>query len=280
MNKTIWIILGGLSLLITVVGIGIFVYFRNQPQDITPSAQTSSEEQSACTAPGNVSNLRISYPHCNTGNTECSLTQANCSWSAASGAANYNVKITEVDSGRLVGEEVVTGGSTNLVFPVNQGSTYRCVVSARNSCNVSGAEESVDALCSVQGILSSPTPVPSVYPAPIQSTPTPTPRPSVTPTPTPRKVTQACAYTCASNADCSSGLICITSKTGQGYCGQEAYQEACADSPSYNTCCSQPKGAVVMETPLPESGSGEITVILGVIGGVLAVVGAIAIFAL
>lgn len=46
---------------------------------------------------------------------------------------------------------------------------------------------------------------------------------------------------CETDNDCSGDLICITAEDDKKYCGKEEYEDACADNPSAETCCSAPE---------------------------------------
>lgn len=222
----------------------------NQDEFSTPSsfpAIVSDVTAQSCTTPAQVSNVEVNYPSCS--GAQCSFVEADCAWDAVSGATNYSVKVTEIDSGSVIKNVTVGGSSTSYTFPVTQGKTYRCETSAVNSCGTSGPAGIGEAICEVDGGLD---PVPSATPTP---TPTPTPKPSPL----------ACGMSCITTTDCQAGFICLKMPTGGGYCANPSYQQACIDSPSVNSCCKAPP----KPTPppeLPKSGLMDNTVTIGVIG--------------
>jgi hypothetical protein len=111
---------------------------------------------------------------------QCSFVQANCSWDAVSGATQYRVTVTEVDTNTVIKNETVTG--TKYVFPVTQNRTYRCDVAAVNSCGQAGTAGTDELLCSVDAAVNTPTNTPSpTRPPGATSTPTLTRAPTATP---------------------------------------------------------------------------------------------------
>jgi hypothetical protein len=204
-----------------------------------------------CTTPAQVSNVEVSYPSCV--GAQCSFVEADCTWEAVSGAANYSVKVTEVDSGSVIKNVTVGGSSVSYTFPVTQGKTYRCDIAAVNSCGTSGPTGSAEAVCEVDGLTVSTAP---------SATPTPTP------TPTPKPSPLACGMSCTTTTDCQTGFICLKLPTGTGYCANPSYQQSCMESPSINSCCKAPP----KPTPppeLPKSGLLDNTVTIGVVGFLL-----------
>lgn len=125
----------------------------------------------ACTTPAAVTNVVVTYPDC-TGST-CLFTQANCTWAAVTGAASYQITATEVDSNTVVKNQTVDSATTKVVFPVTSGKTYKCDVTAINSCGQSGGTGSDTLLCKIDGITSAPTAVPTSAPL-VKNTPIPT----------------------------------------------------------------------------------------------------------
>jgi hypothetical protein len=249
-------------------GVGLGVLRLNQSQNSEKLATTSKTDDQystpssfpaivsdvtaqSCTTPTQVSNVEVNYPSC--AGAQCSFVEADCAWDAVSGAANYSVKITEVESGSIIKNVTVGGASSSYTFPVTQGKTYRCETSAVNSCGTSGPAGVGEALCAVDGLTVSTAP---------SATPTPTP------TPTPKPSPLACGLSCTTTSDCQTGFICLKMPTGTGYCANPSYQQACIDSPSVNSCCKAPP----KPTPppeLPKSGLMDNTVTIGVIGVLL-----------
>lgn len=190
------IILGTLILAIAIAVL-VVVSFISQPQDIRSRAQvtdtTPTPTNSACQTPGGVQNVSIEYPNPKPDNSGFIFTEANCSWSQVSGAANYIVTVTEVDSGTKVkNNETVNSGTTKIIFPVTNGKTYKCDVTAANTCGTTGPIGTDTALCQTS-VVASPaptaTPGPTSTPAPAAPTPTLAPTtqviiPTNTPAPT------------------------------------------------------------------------------------------------
>lgn len=123
----------------------------------TPSG-TVTPTSSACQTPATVSNVTFNYPSCV--GTQCNFTQASCSWAAVNGATSYSVKITQVESGTVTSTTTVNAPTVTTAFTVEQGKTYRCDISAVNSCGTSGQAGSAQALCSVDGQATTPTATP------------------------------------------------------------------------------------------------------------------------
>ncbi len=168
------IILGSLVLVIAVA-ILVIVSFISQPQDVRSRAQTTDSTTTptptaACQTPGGIQNVAIEYPNPKSDNTGFIFDQANCSWSALTGAANYIITITDVDTGTKVkNNETVTSSTTKVIFPVTNGKTYKCDVTAANSCGTTGPIGTATALCKTDVVV----------------TPAPTSTPAVAPTSTP-----------------------------------------------------------------------------------------------
>lgn len=210
-----------------------------------PAIVTNVTAQS-CTTPPEVSTVEVSYPSCV--GSQCSFVEADCTWEAVSGATNYTVKVTEVESGSIVKNVTAQGSATSYTFPVTQNKTYRCEVAAVNACGTSGPAGAGEALCAVDGLT-------------VSTEPSATPIPTPTPKPSPL----ACGTSCTTTADCQTGLVCLKMPTGTGYCANPAYQQACSENPSVSTCCKAPP----KPTPppeLPKSGLLDNTVTISVIG--------------
>lgn len=188
----------------------------------------------------------------------CQFDKAGCNWAAVSGATKYNVKVTEVETGVTIKSETVTGTKTS--FPVVQGRTYKCEVSAVNSCGSVGGTNEDSLLCEVDAFVS--------------PTPTPTPPPPVeTPTPAPTPPPVACGLAgCSTTVPCESGFICVQTSSGQNYCTKSEYQSACFRTPGEAACCQPPQP----KPTLPPAGALDTTLIIGGAGVGLAIVGAAA----
>lgn len=104
----------------------------------------------------------------------CKPNIATCSWEASEGNVEFHYKITDTEDDSVVLEGDTE--ETKIEFPSKPGKTYKCEVSASNVCG-----ESPEA----SGTSTCPTPTPSPSPTP-STTPTltPTPKPTATPTPT------------------------------------------------------------------------------------------------
>lgn len=125
----------------------------------------------------------------------CTVTQGRCLWDAVSNASSYKVKVTNQANGTVVSQQTVPATSARVfVFPAAAGVTYKCEVSAVNTCGSQGPAGIGTGVC--PAVSSSPTPTvtpsatPTLSPTPtgtLTPTPTnsPTPTPTRTPTPTP-----------------------------------------------------------------------------------------------
>ncbi len=234
----------GLVVVALLGGIGATVYLVNQQQDIRSRAQSASTSPSptttataaatstpasSCQSPSQVTVYEFEYPGCN--GSSCSSDQAACGWDAVSGATNYNIKVTEIESGKVIKEDTVPSSNTKYIFKVTAGNSYRCDVSAVNACGT-GSAGSMTGVCKIEG---------SIAPS---STPAPTPPPSVTPI--------SCGYTgCSATVPCTNGSVCVQTASGQNYCAIQAFVTACQTNPTIQNCCQPP--AVATPTPQPQS---------------------------
>jgi len=126
-----------------------------------------------CTAPTPTPSPTPTPPACLNGSTS----QGTCSWNGLSGAASYNITITDQTNQQNT-KYTVQAPNTQLNFPDNGIDTYICSVTANNVCGNSPPTQSPPSSCTV------PTPTIPVTTVP-SATPTPTPKPTATPTPTP-----------------------------------------------------------------------------------------------
>lgn len=129
----------------------------------------------ACTVPAQVPNVAITFPSCNGSN--CDFTQGSCSWGSVTDATGYQVTITEVETSRTIQSQQVASTVSTNTFPVAESNTYRCDVTASNSCG-SGQAGTASLLCKVDAAVTS-TPAATVPPA------TPAPKLPVTGSNTP-----------------------------------------------------------------------------------------------
>lgn len=184
MNKKTALVLG--AVVIAFLGvIGLTVYLLQSQQDVRSRASEEQApavvQQTSCPIPSQVQNVQVEFPNC-VGDI-CNFTQASCSWGSVAGATKYQLKITQVESGETVRDEQVEAAVTKVEFPVVQNKTYKCEVSAINSCGSTGAAGSHSLLCAVDALVSTPTPAP---PKPTSTLiPTSTPTPTLIPTATP-----------------------------------------------------------------------------------------------
>lgn len=229
----------------------------------TSSSGTGGQGASSCPAPATPATVTLSYPLCEStggGPETCQFEKAGCVWEPVSGAQSYNVKVTEVETGSSVQSTSISAPTTKTSFPVVQGRTYNCQVTAVNSCGSGGMNEDT-LLCEADALL---TPSPSVAPPP------PPPPPSVAPTPSP----VACGFTgCSQTVPCQDGLICVQTSVGTNYCARAEYQNQCYRSPGETACCqAQPTPAPT----LPPAGAVDQTIVIAGVGVLLVILGAAA----
>lgn len=160
----------------------------------------AAHAQASCPLPASPTNILVEYPGCQGDN--CSLAQASCSWGAVAGATSYSVKITEVDTTTIIKSETVTTNDVYL-FPVTQNRTYRCEVSAINSCGTGPAGQH-ELLCKVESLTEQ----------------------------------KSCGQPCTTQSECIAGTTCIQTSTGGSVCAVSGSQTACQASPGIATCCS------------------------------------------
>lgn len=122
----------------------------------------------ACTTPGTPGSVLITYPARQGINLDS--TQATCTWGAASDVASYSVQITEVDSNTVVTTQTLSSSTLTYTFPVTGGKTYKCNVTAINSCGTAGTAGTFSLLCQTD-IVTSPTAAPGATIPPIQEIP-------------------------------------------------------------------------------------------------------------
>lgn len=277
-NKVIISIVVVVVLLIAV-GIGTYLVLNQQnffssADQTTGTASTGSSSTatstgtgsggqgaSACQAPGTPGTVTLSYPLCESvggGPETCQFEKAGCEWESVSGATSYNVKVTEVETGSSVASTTITAPITKTSFPVVQGRTYNCQVTATNSCGAGGMNEDT-LLCEADAFVSpSPSPTP------------PPPPPSIAPTPSPI----ACGFTgCSTAVPCQAGYICVQTSVGANYCAKAEYQNQCYRSPGEAACCqAQPTPAPT----LPPAGVLDQTYLIAGVGILLVILGAAA----
>lgn len=233
-------------IIIVLASIGAAVILIRQPQDIRSRAQTP-----ACTPPTAPSNVAIEYPSC-PNNASCNFNLASCSWDAYTGATNYKVKATEVDSGTVVLDQTFPGTQTKTDFTVTPNKTYRCEVAVVSSCGT-GPNGREELLCAIEAIVTSPSPT---------ATPSATPSPSPSPTPVtssaPKPLSCGTVGCANGTAPCGSGMICVSAANGSSYCALPQYATACQNSPDTKSCCTAPVASVTPKpSVLPNTGTVE-----------------------
>lgn len=280
MNKKLLILLIVITLLVVAIPLTLFVI--NQQQDIRSNASTELSDTSvlptntpipttaatvsptaACSLPTQVINVKMEYPG-SLGGTSYDFTKATCTWDAVNGATSYSIKITQVESSSVVKTDTVATGTTTYTFAVTANNTYKCEISAVNSCGT-GPAGSDQLLCKTDTI---PTTAPTVTTAP-------TTVPTVAPTTT---TAAACGSPCTNGTTCAAGLTCVTAANSTRYCAITAYQNACALSPSVGSCCTAPSAptsapTVILPTQLPPTGVTTTTIWLGLGGIAITIVG-------
>ena len=102
-----------------------------------------------------------------------------CSWDAVVSASSYHYKVTNVDTGEIVKEDLnFKATTTKILFNSEPGVTYKCEVTANNMCG-SGPSGQASGVCSKL----TPTPTPTITVTPTL-TPTSSPTSTITVTPT------------------------------------------------------------------------------------------------
>lgn len=152
------------------------------PSPTVVSPTTAATATPACQTPTAPTNVKITYPNCPNG--VCNYTQAVCTWDAVTGAVSYTIKITQIDSGNVIKTDSVTAPTVQEVFPVEQNKTYKCDVSATNSCATPGPSSSFQLTCKTDAIISTPTTASTVTPIPSSVFSTSTPVATRPPRPT------------------------------------------------------------------------------------------------
>lgn len=264
--------------LLIAVGAGTYLVLNrqnlfSQAQQSNSSSSSTSGQGDSCPAPGTPATVTLSYPLCESvsgGPETCQFDKAGCVWEAVGGATKYNTKITEVETGAVIATETINAPTTKTSFPVVQGRTYKCEVSAINSCGATGGTNEDSLLCQTDAFVS-PTPVPTQTPPPPPPVSTPLPTPAPTPVPV------ACGVQgCSTNLPCQDGFICVQTSVGVNYCAKSEYQSQCYRSPGEAACCQPPPP----KPTLPPAGEIDSTLIIGGVGVGLVILGAAALLLL
>lgn len=180
MNKKI--ILLGIIIFVLIGSVGVTLYLTRQSQDNRSGAQQVADEgvDETCPAPEPPSEVLVDYPNCE--GTQCNFNQANCAWGDSLDATNYNVTVIQVESGQQVLQQTVPSSTTKVTFDVVQRTTYRCTVSAVNTCGATSVSATAEQYCENDALVEA-TPVPTTPVAPTAPLATPTVT-VITPVPT------------------------------------------------------------------------------------------------
>ncbi|MBP7832952.1 MAG: hypothetical protein KA035_04245 [Candidatus Levybacteria bacterium] len=170
MNKKI--ILLGIIIFVLIGSIGVTLYLTQSSQDNRSGAQQVADEE-VCPDPSPPSDVLVDYPNCE--GTQCDFNKANCSWGDSLDATTYNVTVVQVESNQEVVSETVPSSTTKVVFDVVQKTTYRCTVTAVNTCGSTSVGVSAEQYCENDALVEA-TPVPTT---PVN---TPIPTASLAPT--------------------------------------------------------------------------------------------------
>jgi len=204
MNKRLLLIIVGGIVALSAVGLTIFLTQtskdpRSRAQTPAGTATTPSPTPPLNTltsaAPATPQNVLVEYPSCT--DLDCSFLAASCAWDAVSDAANYQLKVTEVDTGTVVYDQSQAASVNKIVFPVAQNKVYQCDVTALNADGQASGTGSHSLLCQTDGIVEPTTPpvVPTEPPPPTKeptAVPTVVSSPSATLAPTiPMKTTSS-----------------------------------------------------------------------------------------
>ena len=159
------IYIGVIIFALMLIGLAVGLYLVQQQQ--------STEQEAAEPA----TDLEIATPSATVIPTPaCFANTASCEWDPLDGAGSYNYKITLASNSAVIDQGTVESGVTNVEFEISKGVTYKCEISAVNSCGP-GAPATATQAC-IEA-----TPIPTTRPS---ATPTDTPSPTDEPTPTER----------------------------------------------------------------------------------------------
>lgn len=133
--------------------------------------------------------LSTANPATITISAECKPNISTCSWDAVSGAKTYHYVITNVDEDKIISEGDTD--KTSVEYSSGVDIQYKCEVTAKNECGSTGDAGEDSETCTVPSSTPTPTNGPSSTPTPSPSnTPTPTRGVTSTPTPTTPRITQ------------------------------------------------------------------------------------------
>lgn len=133
--------------------------------------------------PGPVDNVSVNHPDVEGDVVDYDF--ASCTWDSNLNAAQYHVKITEVDTETVLFDQLVDSGTLKERFGIVNGNTYRCEVAAVNASGVAGIAGVDEQVCEVEALAPSDTPSPTVPVATVApTTPVASPTAVITTVPT------------------------------------------------------------------------------------------------
>lgn len=187
----------------------------------------------------------------------CKDNVSTCSWDALIGASSYDYVIKNITENKVVSEGNTV--STSVDFTSFPGMTYKCEVKAKNFCGGLGDMTEASNICATPSGTPSLTPPVSPTPGP-STTPTLTPTVTVSPTPgpssTPTPTTPGSSITPTPTTPLTSSIPTPTTEV--------------LGSPT-------PTEALIAEGPTPTlPPTGNPFVIGGIVGGVLILLGGLA----
>ena len=128
-----------------ILGLGVLLVMFLIFNKLTTSSVPLVNAQ--CALPTQVTGVVVTYPYCDNGT--CSYTQGKCSWDTLSGATGYNVIVTNIGtSAQVLNLPAYT--STSSAFPVATSATFRCDVTAINTCGVGAVVGTGSLLCNTE----------------------------------------------------------------------------------------------------------------------------------
>jgi LPXTG-motif cell wall-anchored protein len=158
-KKTLLVILG-----VLVVGLGLIVFLVTQQQDLRQRADQPEPTQGTVPA--------------------CLVEFARCEWDPLPNTTQYNVAVTDANTGDIIKVDVINHPTTSFTFPAEPGKQYQCEVQAINDCGEGEPGVAVGDACPI--ISPTPTDVTEETPTPtdeVETTGTPGPtEPDATPT--------------------------------------------------------------------------------------------------
>jgi len=252
------LLLGIISLMLLLVGIGVGFYMTKLNQDLRQQADTGAYTLCGNTSCGpgftcidgeckdsDVFECSLDDPHaCNNNPEACHCLQGDlCTGTKCEPDLEQDCK----DWGREYCNNY-------------QGFGKTCCAEGYVCCS------NDDGCCAGGGPTNPPVtnPPPTEPPTTITPTATHTPTPTVTLTPVPGE----CAATCTNNSDCATGLVCITANDDEKYCSKPEYEAACTETPGVETCCNEPTpttqvGPQCLDIIMYNTSGGETTEMTG-----------------